>query len=152
MIYFITLWVHLHTLILHDSHFCIYLLNALFCLPSHCCSVTKSYLTLCYPKDYSTPGFPVLYYLLEFAQNHVHWVGMPSNHLILCHPLLLFPQSFPASGSFPMSQFFTLGGQSIGASASALVLPMNIQGWFPGIFIFKWINHLWFKLSVCWRY
>ena len=40
-------------------------------------------------------------------------------------------QSFPASGSFPMSQFFTLGGQSIGASASALVLPMNIQVWFP---------------------
>ena len=41
------------------------------------------------------------------------------------------PQSFPASGSFPMSQFFTLGGQNIGPSASASVLPMNIQGWFP---------------------
>ena len=40
-------------------------------------------------------------------------------------------QSFPASGSFPVSQFFTLGGQSIGASASAPVLPMNIQNWFP---------------------
>ena len=40
-------------------------------------------------------------------------------------------QSFPASGSFPMSQFFTSGGQSIGASAPASVLPMNIQGWFP---------------------
>ena len=40
-------------------------------------------------------------------------------------------QSFPATGSFPMSQFFTLGGQSIGASASASVLPMNIQDWFP---------------------
>ena len=51
---------------------------------------------------------------------------MPSNHLILCHPLLLLLQSFPASGSFPVSQFFTSGGQSIGASASAL--PMNIQG------------------------
>ena len=55
---------------------------------------------------------------------------MPSNHLILCHPLLL-PQSFPASGSFPMSQLFASGGQSIGASASASVLPMNIQDWFP---------------------
>ena len=53
---------------------------------------------------------------------------MPSNHLILCHPLLLLPQSFPASGSFPVSQLFTLGGQSVGASASASVLPMNIQG------------------------
>ena len=41
------------------------------------------------------------------------------------------PQSFPASGSFPMSLFFTSGGQSIGASASASVLPMHIQGWFP---------------------
>ena len=40
-------------------------------------------------------------------------------------------QSFPASGSYPMSQFFTSGGQSIGASASASVLPMIIQDWFP---------------------
>ena len=54
---------------------------------------------------------------------------MPSNHLILCHPLLLLPSIFPASGSFPMSQFFVSGGQIIGASAS--VLPMNIQGLFP---------------------
>ena len=63
----------------------------------------------------------------------VHWVGdaiQPS------HPLLspsVFPslQSFPASGSFPVSQFFASDGQSIGASASASVLPVNIQGWFP---------------------
>ena len=55
---------------------------------------------------------------------------MPCNHLILCHPLLLLPSgSFPASGSFPVTQFFTSGGQSIGASAS--VLPMNTQDWFP---------------------
>ena len=50
---------------------------------------------------------------------------MPSKHLILCCPLL---QSFPASGSFPMSWLFTSGGQSIGALASTSVLPMNIQG------------------------
>ena len=55
---------------------------------------------------------------------------MPCNHLILCHPLLLCLQSFPASGSFPTSQFFASGSQSIGASASASVLPMNIQDWF----------------------
>ena len=56
-----------------------------------------------------------------------------------CHPTILSSvgpfsscrQSFPASGSFPMSQFFTLGGQSIVASAPASVLPMNIQDWFP---------------------
>ena len=46
-------------------------------------------------------------------------------------PFSSCPQSFPASGSFPVSQFFTSGGQSIGASASASVLPMNIQGWYP---------------------
>ena len=56
---------------------------------------------------------------------------MPSSHLILCRPLLLLPSIFPASGSFPMSQFFTSGGQSIGVSASASVLPVNIQGWSP---------------------
>ena len=54
-----------------------------------------------------------------------------SNHLILCRPFSSCPQSFPASGSFPMSRLFTSGGQSIGASASATVLPMNIQSWFP---------------------
>ena len=56
-----------------------------------------------------------------------------------CHPNIsssVFPfsshlQSFPASGSFPMSQFFTSGGQSMGTSASVSVLPINIQGWFP---------------------
>ena len=52
---------------------------------------------------------------------------MPSNHLILCPPLSSHLQSFPASGSFLMSQFFPSGGQSIGVSASASVLPMNIQ-------------------------
>ena len=56
---------------------------------------------------------------------------MPSNHLVLCHLVLLCLQSFPASGSFPVSQLFASGGQSIAASASASVLPMNIQGWIP---------------------
>ena len=54
---------------------------------------------------------------------------MPSNYHIVYHPLLLCPWSFPASGSFPMSQLFAWGGQSIGASAS--IFPMNIQGWLP---------------------
>ena len=56
---------------------------------------------------------------------------MPSSHLILCCPLLLLPQSLPASGSFPMSQLFASSGQSIGSSASTSVLPVNTQDWFP---------------------
>ena len=57
---------------------------------------------------------------------------MPSNHLILSCPLSPSAlKSFPASGSFLMSRLFTSDGQSIGASASASVLPVNIQGWFP---------------------
>ena len=56
---------------------------------------------------------------------------MPSNHLILCHPLLLPPSIFTGSRSFPMSQFFASGGQSIGVSASPSVLPMNTQDWSP---------------------
>ena len=81
------------------------------------------------PMDCSTPGFPVLHHLPEFAQTHVHWVGdviQPSHPLL--SPLLL-PQSFPATGSFLMSWLFTSGSHSIGASAS--VLPMTVQGWFP---------------------
>ena len=63
---------------------------------------------------------------------------MPFNHLILCYPLLI--QSFPASGYFPMSQFFSSGGQRIGVSASASILPMNIQDWF--YFRIDWLDFL----------
>ena len=56
---------------------------------------------------------------------------MPSNRLILCHPLLLLPSIFPSIRSFPMNQLFAWGGQSIGVSASASVLPMNTQDWPP---------------------
>ena len=79
----------------------------------------------------STPGFPVHHHLPELAQTHVHWV---SDVIQPSHPVIPFSsrlQSFPASGSFPISQLFTSGGQSIGVSASTSVLPMNIQDWFP---------------------
>ena len=56
---------------------------------------------------------------------------MPSRHLILCRTLLLLPSIFLSIRVFPMSQFFASGGQSIGVSASASVLPVNIQDWFP---------------------
>ena len=54
---------------------------------------------------------------------------MPSNHLLLCRPLLLLPSIFPSIRSFPRSQLFASAGQSVGASASASVLPMNIVGY-----------------------
>ena len=56
---------------------------------------------------------------------------MPSNHLILCRPLLLLPASFPASGSLPVSRLLASGAQSIGASASSSVLPVNLQALCP---------------------
>ena len=89
-------------------------------------SVTQSCPTLCNPMDCSTPGLPVLHQLLELTQTHVHSV---SGVIQPSHPLsssCLW--SFPESGSFPMSQVFASGGQRIGGSASASVLPINIQG------------------------
>ena len=59
-----------------------------------CCSVTKSCPILCDPMGCSMPDFPVFYYVSEFAQTHAHWVGVPSSHLILCHPLLLLLSIF----------------------------------------------------------
>ena len=97
--------------------------------PCSCCSV--SHVRLCDPMDCSMPGFPLLHYLPEFAQTHVHWVSdgiQPSHPLLPPSPLAL---NLSQHQSFPMSWFFASGGQSIGASASASVLPMNIQGWFP---------------------
>ena len=88
-------------------------------------SVVQSCLTLCDPwtaarqASLSITNFWSLLKLMSIR------LVMPSNHLILCHPLLLLLQSFPASGSFPMSQFFASGSQRIGASASASVLPMH---------------------------
>ena len=82
-------------------------------------------LTLGNPAACSVPGSStVSLSLLQFMS--IKSV-MPSNHLILCHPFSSC-QSFPASGSFQMNQFFTSGAQNIGASASASVLPMSIQG------------------------
>ena len=95
---------------------------------SFVCSVTQSCLTLCNPMDCRTPGLPVLHCLPELAQTHVHWA---SDVIQPSHPLFSsFLQSFLASGSFLMSWPFMSGGQIIGISASASVLPMNIQDWF----------------------
>ena len=61
----------------------------------HFSSVVQSCLTLCDPTDCSTPGFLVHHQLAELAQTHVIELVMPSNYLILCHPLLLLPSVYP---------------------------------------------------------
>ena len=99
-----------------------------------CCSVAQLCLTLYNPMDCSTPGFPVLHHLLELAQTHVHWVGdaiqpQPS------HPWS--SPSPPAVSLFFHQNLFQWAcsshqlARSIRASASAPVLPVNIQDWFP---------------------
>ena len=93
--------------------------------------VVHSVMSDCDPMDCSMQGFLVLYYLLEFVQTHVHWVGNVIQQSYFLWPLSLLALSFPAPGSLPMKQLFMSGGQIIGASASASILPMNIKGWFP---------------------
>ena len=90
-------------------------------------SVAQSCPTLCNPMECSTPGFPVHHHLLELLNLMSIESVMPSNHLILCCPLILPPSIFPSIRVFQTCQFFTSGGQSIGASVSASVLPMKSQ-------------------------
>ena len=96
-------------------------------LPAQFSSIGQSCLTLCDAMDCSTPGHPVHHHLPEFTQTHAHWVDGISSSVVPFSCL----QSFPVSGSFPMSQFFAPGGQNTGVLASTSVLPMNIQNWFP---------------------
>ena len=98
-----------------------------------CCSVAK----LCHVRLFATPWTATHQGPLSFAisQSLLKLMSieskMPFICLIFCHPLLPYPQSFPATGSFPMNWIFMSGGQSIGVLASSTVLPINIQGWFP---------------------
>ena len=86
-----------------------------------------SWVWFCSFMDCSTPGFPVLHHLLKFSQTHVHWV---CDAIQPSHPL-----SSPSPPALNLSQhqqsFPTISGHSLEASASASVLPMNTQGWFP---------------------
>ena len=90
-------------------------------------SVAQSCPTLCDPMNRSTPGLPVHHQLPEFTQTHVQrrWCHPAISSSVV--PFSSCPQSLSASGSFPMSQLFAWGGQSIGVSALASVLPMNTQ-------------------------
>ena len=102
----------------------------IFKLYQCCCSDAKLCQTLWDPMDCShqtSLSFSISWSLLKLMYIELM---MPSNHFILCYPLL-FPQSFSVSVSFPVSWLFASGFQNTGASASASVLPVNIQGWLP---------------------
>ena len=91
-----------------------------------------SYVRLCNAMDCSMPGLPIHHQLLEFTQNLCplnRWCHPTTSSSII--PFSSCLKSFPASGSFPMSQLFASGSQSIGVAVSASALPMNIQDWFP---------------------
>ena len=93
--------------------------------------VSQSCLTLSDPMNRSTPGLPIHHQLLESTQTHVHWVGddnQPSHPLSSPSPPAL---NLSQLRVFSMSQLLASGGLSIGVSASASILPMNIQDWFP---------------------
>ena len=107
-------------------------MSLLFNMLSRFSSVAKSCLTICDPMDCSTPGFPVHHQLPEFYPNSCplsQWCHPTISSSVI--PFSSCPQSFPASGSFPLSQFFASGGQSIGVSASISVLTMNTHDWSP---------------------
>ena len=111
------MWFWMHVEEIYDNH----VIN----------SVQFSRVQLCDPMGCSTPGFPVHHQLQNLLKLMSIKLVMPSNHLILVIPFSSCLQSFPASGSFPMSQFFASDGQRIRVLASASVLLMNIQDLFP---------------------
>ena len=103
-----------------------------------CCSVTKSCLTLWDPIDCSTPGSPVLHYLLELLRFTSIELVMLSNHLILCRPLLLL-SIFSSIRIFSNELALCTGGQSIGVSVSASVLRVN------NFYLGTQLSHVWNK-------
>ena len=93
-----------------------------------CLFIAQSCRTLCDLMDCSTPVLPVSQSLLRFMSVDSM---MPSSHLTLCHQLLILPSIFSSIRVFFNEWIFTSGGQSIRASASASLLLMDIQSWFP---------------------
>ena len=87
--------------------------------------------TLCSPMHCSMTVIPVGHQLLELAQTHVQQSMMPSNHLILCCLLLLLPSIFPSIRDFFNESVFHIRWPKYWSFSFSIVLPMNIQGWFP---------------------
>ena len=96
-----------------------------------CCSVIQSRPTFCNPMDCRTLGSSLFHHLLELHKFRSIESVMPSNYLILCHPLLLLPSVFPSIRGFSSESTRHITWPIIGVSASASVLPVKIQDWYP---------------------
>ena len=94
-------------------------------------SLAQLCLTLCDPVDCCIPGFPVHRQLLKLAQTHVHWLSEPSNHFILCHPLLVLPSIFLSIRVFSKESVLCIRWPKYWSFSLASALPMSIQDWFP---------------------
>ena len=110
--------------------FCLLLWNRLL-LYLQFISVAHSRLTLCDPMNCSMPGLPGIISFWSSPKLLSIELVMPSSHFILCRPFSSCLQSILASELSPMRQLFAWGGQSIGVSGSASVLPKNSQDWSP---------------------
>ena len=104
-----------------DVNICIHIYQFSSVQSFSCVLLFATWWTAAHQASLSITNFKSLLKLMSVESE------MPSNHLFLCCALLLLPQSFPASGSFPRNQFLASGGQSTGVSALASVFPMNIQ-------------------------
>ena len=124
--------------------------------PNCCYSVVKLCLTLWDSMDCSTPGSYLLLFpgVCSYSCPLSQWGYLTTSSSAALFSYCL--QSLPASGSFPISWFLASGGQSIGASASASVLPMNIQDWFPleltGLISFQSKGLKVFSSTTIWRH
>ena len=110
-------WIHVHVWLNPFLHFPPETIVTSVISYQSVSSVTQSCPTLCSLIDCSIPGFPIHHQLLELVQTHVHRVSDAAPTILSSViPFFFCPQSFPASGSFPKSQFFASGGQSTGQS------------------------------------
>ena len=112
--------------ILTCMKWCLIIVLILLLLLSH--SVVSDFATLWTAACQASLSFTIYQSLLKLMSIESR---VPSSHLVLCRPLLLQPPTLPASESFPISHLFAWGGQSIGVSALASVLPKNTPGWSP---------------------
>ena len=94
------------------------------------CSITQSCPTLCGFMNCSTPGFPLYHQLPELTKTHDHRV-MPSNHLILCHPLLLLPSVFSSIRVFSFESVLCIKWPKYWSFSFSISPSVNIQDWFP---------------------